>query len=61
MQNLTDKARQEIKHAKSVKDVLEWAIANIPNFKHDLVVQDEYTHDFILKIADDFYLVYDTN
>lgn len=61
MQSLTDKARQAIKNTKSVEQALRWAIANIPNFKHDLVVQDEYTHDFILKIAGDFYLVYDTN
>lgn len=61
MQSLIEKARRDILSAKSVETVLCWALANIPKFKHDLVVQDEYTHDLIIKISDGLYLVYDTN
>ena len=46
---------------KTLEDVVRWGLARKPAAMIELVVvQDEYTHDVVLRWADGVYLVYDT-
>ncbi len=46
---------------KTLEDVVRWGLAKRPPCMIELVVvQDEYTHDVVLRWADSVYLVYDT-
>lgn len=45
---------------KGLGDVLDWGARVIPARKPaDVVTQDEYTHDVIMRYEDGVYLVYD--
>jgi hypothetical protein len=46
---------------KTLEDVVRWGLAKKPPALIErVVVQDEYTHDVVLRWADGVYLVYDT-
>lgn len=46
---------------KTMEDVVRWALAQKPpRLVEDLVVQDEYTHDVVIRHPSGVYLVYDT-
>jgi hypothetical protein len=45
----------------TLADVIRWGLAQEPQrIVVDAVVQDEYTHDIVVPIADPHHLVYDT-
>jgi hypothetical protein len=46
---------------KTLEDVVRWGLAQRPpRVVERVVVQDEYTHDVVIRYADGVYLVYDT-
>lgn len=46
---------------KTLEDVVRWGLAQRPpRLVESVVVQDEYTHDVVLRWAEGAYLVYDT-
>jgi hypothetical protein len=46
---------------RTLEDVVRWGIAHRPPWTvDDVVVQDEFTHDVVVRCRDDLYLVYDT-
>ena len=46
---------------RTLEDVIRWALAQQPpRLVERVVVQDEYTHDVVIRWADGVYLVYDT-
>ena len=46
---------------KTLEDVVRWNLAQRPpRLVERVVVQDEYTHDVVIRWADGVYLVYDT-
>ena len=46
---------------KTLEDVVRWGLAKRPPCMVELVVvQDEYTHDVVVRWAEGVYLVYDT-
>ena len=50
-----------IARQKTLEDVVAWALAQRPpRLVERVVVQDEYTHDLVIRYADGVYLVYDT-
>jgi len=45
----------------SLGQVIQWALARTPRAQFsDVVVQDEYTHDVVLRISPSLYAVFDT-
>jgi hypothetical protein len=45
----------------SMKHVLDWAAQQSPSMlPGDMITQDEYSHDFLFRLAEDRYLVYDS-
>lgn len=45
----------------TLERVIHWGLAHRPpKLIERVVVQDEYTHDVVLRAADDAWLVYDT-
>lgn len=46
---------------QSLAAVIRWALHRAPPAEFvDVVVQDEYTHDVVLRVSDDAFLVFDT-
>lgn len=46
---------------KTMEDVVRWGLAQKPpRLVEDVIVQDEYTHDVVLRHPSGVYLVYDT-
>jgi hypothetical protein len=46
---------------KTLEDVVRWGLAlTPPRLVERVVVQDEYTHDVVLRWGEGVYLVYDT-
>jgi hypothetical protein len=53
--------RAEAAGQKTLEDVVRWGLAQRPpRVVERVVVQDEYTHDVVIRYADGVYLVYDT-
>ncbi len=59
--DIISKARLEIGQAKSVACVMEWALKNLSPLVYELIQQDEYSLDLVLKVGPDLYLAYDSN
>lgn len=68
--NLSPERIEELQQATArhagMLEALNWAIAQSPHISPmhivaNVVVQDEYTHDVILRAGDDAYLVYGTS
>ena len=46
---------------RTLEEVVRWGLGRSPaRMIESVVVQDEYTHDVVLRYADGVYLVYDT-
>lgn len=45
---------------RSMKHVLDWALAHSPPIVPDMITQDEFSHDFLLRFSNDVWLVYDS-
>ncbi len=46
---------------RTLEDVVRWGLAMSPaRLVERVVVQDEYTHDVVMRWSDALYLVYDT-
>lgn len=51
----------EVDSFRTLEEALEWALARRPSGEiADVVKQDEYTLDVILRLAPDTFLVFDT-
>lgn len=47
---------------RTLKHVLDWCLAQKPPILDtDVVTQDEFTHDLIVPLSEEVYLVYDSN
>jgi hypothetical protein len=52
---------REVKPFATLAQVIPWALRQVPPAEFvQVVVQDEYTHDVIIRVADDLFLVFDT-
>ena len=55
------RVRQLVARHWSLKDVLDWCMSQRPAVRDaDIVVQDEFSHDFIVPLRPPLHLVYDT-
>lgn len=45
---------------RSMKHVLDWALTQAPPLVPDMVTQDEFSHDFLLRLPNGLYLAYDS-
>jgi len=51
----------EVEPYRTLEEVMRWALARKPAAEFaGVVAQDEFTHDVILKTAEDVFLVFDT-
>jgi hypothetical protein len=51
----------EVERLESLQGVLRWAFARTPPAEVvDVVAQDEFTHDVIVRVSDRAYLAFDT-
>jgi hypothetical protein len=58
---LVDAVLEEIERLSSLKQILEWSRTRSPHAEFvDVVVQDEYHHDVIVRVADDVFAVFET-
>jgi hypothetical protein len=58
-----DRARiaREIEALETLGQAVRWALARTPRAEFSrVVVQDEYTHDVIVRVDDDLFAVFDT-
>jgi hypothetical protein len=54
--------RLELGERRTLADVLDWARAqHPPRTIHEIVTQDEYTHDILIELEPRIWLVFDTN
>jgi hypothetical protein len=54
-------AIREIQAFETLGQVLRWALGRTPPAEFtNVVVQDEYTHDVIVRVEHDLYAVFDT-
>jgi hypothetical protein len=52
----------ELHQLATLKQVLCWSLARAPRAEFvDVVIQDEYNHDVIIRVADDVYAVFETS
>lgn len=52
---------QEAQAFESLQEAIRWASAHQPPFVlASVVAQDEFTHDVVLRVAEDGFLVFDT-
>ena len=53
---------ETVRHLETIRAVLNWAGSRSPRPEVvDLVAQDEFTFDLVVRVAADFYLVFDTS
>lgn len=53
--------REEVEHFETLGEVIRWAMARTPRAEFvNLVVQDEYTHDLIVRVDPYVYAVFDS-
>jgi hypothetical protein len=51
----------EVESLETLEQVIRWALARSPRAEFvDVVVQDEFTHDVIVRVNSSVYLVFDT-
>jgi hypothetical protein len=52
----------EVKPFRTLEGVFEWAFARKPQAQLvEVVTQDEFTHDIIISLDEETFLVFDTN
>lgn len=58
---LAPDVEQALRAQVTLGDVMQWGLSLVPpRAPVEIVTQDEYTHDVVLELASDCYLVYDT-
>jgi hypothetical protein len=58
----TDALLAELHQFATLKGVLSWAMAQNPRAEFvDVVIQDEYHHDVIVRVTDYVYAVFETS
>ena len=51
----------EVAGFETLEKAFRWAVSRTPKvLPDDVIVQDEYSHDVLFRVADDCYLVFDT-
>lgn len=51
----------ELEGLTSLAGVIRWAVGRTPPAEFvDVVVQDEFTHDVVVRVAEDLFFVFDT-
>jgi hypothetical protein len=57
-----DRLFMELHQLATLKQVLSWSLAQQPRAEFvDVVVQDEYHHDVIVRVTDRVYAVFETS
>ena len=57
-----DDLLRDVESIRSLVDALRWAQSRTPPAAFvDAIAQDEFTHDVILRVADDAFVVLDTS
>ncbi len=57
-----DQGLEELQRLSSLKQVLSWSLEQSPRAEFvDVVVQDEYHHDVIVRIADRVFAVFESS
>jgi hypothetical protein len=52
----------ELQQLATLKQVLNWSLARVPRAEFvDVIVQDEYHHDVIVRVIDRVYAVFETS
>lgn len=52
----------EVEQFRTLEQALQWAFAREPRAELvDVIAQDEYTHDVIVRVTPEVFLVFDTN
>jgi len=52
----------EVETFRTLEDVMRWAFARKPPAQlHSVVTQDEFTHDIVIRVSEEVFLVFDTN
>jgi hypothetical protein len=52
---------RELQPMGSLGEVIRWAMARTPRAEFvDVIVQDEFTHDVVVKVNSEIYAVFDT-
>ena len=52
----------EVESFRTLEDVMRWAFARKPPAQlHEVVTQDEFTHDVVIRASEAVFLVFDTN
>jgi hypothetical protein len=54
-----DDLTQRLSMIQTLGDVVPWSMANKTNI-HEVVVQDEYTHDVVVPLKETLVVVFDT-
>jgi hypothetical protein len=61
-QGIVERLRLELGERRTLADVLDWARSRRPpRTIHEIVTQDEYTHDILVELAPRLWLAFDTN
>ena len=56
-----DRLARELEAMETLAGVIPWATARTPCAEFvNVVVQDEYTHDVVVRVAPDLFAVFDT-
>jgi hypothetical protein len=59
---LVDVVLREVQGLGSLKQVLEWSLARRPRAEFiDVVVQDEFHHDVIVRVSEDVFAAFETS
>ncbi len=57
-----DAIRSEVNSIRSMVDAMKWALRRVPPAVFfNAVAQDEFTHDVIVRVGDDLFVVFDTS
>jgi hypothetical protein len=57
-----DKVLMELHQLATLKQVLKWSLAQRPPAEFvDVVIQDEYHHDVVVRVTDRVYAVFETS
>lgn len=52
----------EVEKFRSLEQALQWAFARAPRAELvEVIAQDEFTHDVIIRVMPEVFLVFDTN
>ncbi|MGA9768506.1 MAG: hypothetical protein WBV94_05665 [Blastocatellia bacterium] len=59
---ITTTLLSEVESFRTLEQVMLWAFAGKPPAQlHEVVTQDEFTHDIVIRASEELFLVFDTN